>query len=220
MAFGLYHAAQASTCRRIRPKNARCRESGAWRLESLLSQESLGEGDQHGGVNHNATGATRIVVMVSPPNATSNVAIWSGRPDRRLPLRLCRQHNRRRLCPPPSHRSKASRNCLLSLARPRPEQRRVRLKLHATQPHVENALPQKRGAKRFRRQLCSCRHSDGAPLSSNRYLWGGGLLVCADIESAGRGARVPVEVEHDPLAGEVDAGTDERRTGAEVEVAC
>ena len=148
MAFGLCHAAQARTCRRIRPENARCRDPRAWRLESLLSQESLGEGDQHGGVNHNATGATRIVVMVSPPNAASNVAIWSGRPDRRLPLRLCRQHNRRRLRPPPSHRSKASRGCLLSLATPRPEQRRVRLELHATQPHVANATPRKRAAKR------------------------------------------------------------------------
>ena len=69
------------------------------------------------------------------------------------------------------------------------------------------------------RQLCSCRHSDGAPLSSNRYLWGGDILVCADIESAGRGARVPVEVEHDPFTGEVDAFTDERRTGAGLKVA-
>jgi len=39
------------------------------------------------------------------------------------------------------------------------------------------------------------------------------MLVCADIEGAGSGARVPVEVEHDPLAGEVDAGVDERRSG-------
>src|ERR1700730_10484634 len=46
MAFGLCRAAHARTCRRIRPAIARCRESRAWWLESLLSQESLAEGEQ------------------------------------------------------------------------------------------------------------------------------------------------------------------------------
>ena len=50
-----------------------------------------------------------------------------------------------------------------------------------------------------------------APLSSARSLWS--MLVCADIEGAGSGARVPVEVEHNPFVGEVDAGIDERRSG-------
>ena len=50
-----------------------------------------------------------------------------------------------------------------------------------------------------------------APLSSARSLWS--MLVCTDIEGAGSGARVPVEVEHDPFVGKVDAGIDERRSG-------
>ena len=46
------------------------------------------------------------------------------------------------------------------------------------------------------------------------------MLKCADIEGAGSGAGLPVEVEHDPVAGKVGAGIDKRRSGGRVKVAC
>lgn len=61
---------------------------------------------------------------------------------------------------------------------------------------------------------------DEAPLSSDRSLWRREVLECADIEGAGSGARVPVEVEHDPRTEEVGTRIDERRSCSGVKVAC
>jgi hypothetical protein len=81
---------------------------------------------------------------------------------------------------------------------------------HASQRHVENPTPQERVTTIYAATML-LPPFDAAPLSSARSLWS--MLVCADIERAGSGARVPVEVEHDPFVGEVDAGIDERRSG-------
>jgi hypothetical protein len=75
---------------------------------------------------------------------------------------------------------------------------------------------------RFEASKCAVPESSGAAIKapSSAMSFGMGLsarsgfkLVCADIERAGSGAWVPVEVEHDPFVGEVDAGIDERRSG-------
>lgn len=45
------------------------------------------------------------------------------------------------------------------------------------------------------------------------------MLECADIEGAGSGPRVPVELEHNPRVDEVGAGIDEQRSLGRVNVA-
>lgn len=78
----------------------------------------------------------------------------------------------------------------------RPDTRRIRLGLLAPQRHIENPTPQKRLATKFAAMLLPT--FDGAPRSSGRYLLIREMLERADIEGSGSGARVPVEVEHDP----------------------